>query len=88
MNNRTPKEIVQERNEIEDRYKGEYVIADSFFTYTTLESVKEPLYKLGNALELLAWCDAAVFCPGWEEARGCQIEHLAAELYGIKILED
>ena len=35
----------------------------------------------------LAEADAVIFAPGWETARGCRMEHLAAEEYGIRIVE-
>jgi len=31
-------------------------------------------------------CHAAYFCRGWEQARGCQIEHAAAVAYGLEII--
>ena len=39
------------------------------------------------ALGKLAEADAVIFAPGWETARGCRMEHLAAEEYGIRIVE-
>lgn len=31
-------------------------------------------------------CHAAYFCKGWENARGCRIEHDAAKAYGLEII--
>lgn len=36
---------------------------------------------IANALLLMSYCDDAIFSENWETARGCQIEHLAYELY-------
>ena len=36
----------------------------------------------------LAEADVAYFAPGWEDARGCRIEHQCAINYGIEIIED
>lgn len=47
----------------------------------------EPLELLGKSLELMSRADVAVFCKGWESARGCRIEHLCAREYGIEIVE-
>lgn len=41
------------------------------------------LYFLGGALQVLAEADIAVFCKGWEQARGCKIEESCARLYGV-----
>ena len=32
-------------------------------------------------------CDAVYFCKGWENAKGCQVEHYICELYGIQRIE-
>lgn len=45
-----------------------------------------PLACLGNSLILLAGADFVAFGRGWEEARGCKIEHDCAEAYGIPII--
>ena len=46
-----------------------------------------PLELLGRSLQMLAQADAAIFAPGWQDARGCRIEHEAAEAYGIRVIE-
>ncbi len=48
----------------------------------------KPLWFLGRSLELLSNADAVAFAEDWKSARGCRIEHEAAESYGIKILCD
>lgn len=45
-----------------------------------------PLYLLSKSIEKMSKCDAVYFVTGWENARGCQIEHEIAEKYGLKIL--
>lgn len=44
------------------------------------------LFCLGEALEVMSTCDAVYFCDGWQRARGCQLEYLAAGWYGLSIL--
>lgn len=44
------------------------------------------LYMLGTVLRCMSQCDAVYFCDGWLSARGCQIEHAAAEAYGLKMM--
>jgi len=48
--------------------------------------VQIPLCFLAKSLENMSLCHAAYFCDGWEKARGCRIEHDAAEAYGLEIL--
>lgn len=59
--------------EVLDTYRGAY--AD-----------KHPLRLLAWALEKMADADAVIFAPGWRDARGCRVEHLAASEYGIPII--
>ena len=48
--------------------------------------VQIPLCFLAKSLENMSRCHAAYFCKGWENARGCRIEHEAAVAYGLEIL--
>lgn len=45
-----------------------------------------PLCFLAKSLENMSLCHAAYFCDGWENARGCRIEHDAAKAYGLEII--
>lgn len=46
------------------------------------------LHYLAAAIMKMATCDAVYFCKGWENARGCVVEHEAAEKYGLEIIEE
>lgn len=48
--------------------------------------VQIPLCFLAKSLENMSLCHAAYFCKGWEQARGCKIEHDAAVAYGLDII--
>ena len=48
--------------------------------------VQIPLCFLAKSLENMSLCHAAYFCKGWENARGCKIEHDAAAAYGLTII--
>jgi len=45
------------------------------------------LHYLAKSLEYLAEADIAYFVPGWENARGCKLEHQCAVEYGIDRIE-
>ena len=47
---------------------------------------KPPLEMLGQSIEKMAEADAVIFAPGWKDARGCRVEHLAASEYDLKII--
>lgn len=48
--------------------------------------VQIPLCFLAKSLENMSLCHVAYFCKGWENARGCRIEHEAAKEYGLEII--
>ena len=56
-------------------------IIDSFFENAPHDA--RPLWFLGKSLELLSTADVAVFCKGWENYRGCQIENTCCSKYDI-----
>ena len=86
MNGKSYDEIVRERNSIINRCK-EYFSDDACYIDTVVkELTEEPLYYLGKAIEALSEADIAVFSHGWEKARGCDIEYICAQEYGIPIL--
>lgn len=85
MKGKTDEEILSERSDAIQAAKdavGEDVeVIDSFFQNAPAEA--RPLWFLGKSLELLSTADIAYFAPGWNEARGCKIEHQCAVAYGI-----
>lgn len=42
---------------------------------------------LARSVMFMDDADVVYFAPGWDEARGCVIEHAVAELYGIPHVE-
>ena len=71
-----------------------YTVINTLFTdeWYSRESMKQrgveqvPLCFLAKSLENMSLCHAAYFCKGWENARGCRIEHEAAKAYGMEII--
>ena len=62
-------------------------VLDSIFDFDDIENIKnKPLYYLAKSIILIAEkADAVYFMKGWEQARGCVIEHAACLAYGIPI---
>lgn len=89
MNGKTDEEILAARKqaiESAEKLVGEPVeVIDSFFQSAPADA--KPLWFLGKSLELLADADVAYFAPGWEETRGCKIEHTCAVEYNIDRIE-
>lgn len=70
-----------------------YEVIDTKFNfsdaYLKRKGVKHlSLHYLAVSLMEMATCDLVYFCKGWEKARGCVIEHEAAEKYGLDIMEE
>lgn len=89
MRGKTDEEIKAERAkaiEAASELVGESVeVIDSFFEKAPVDA--KPLWFLGKSLELLAGADIAYFAKGWQDARGCRIEHTCAVEYNIDRIE-
>lgn len=89
MNGKSDEDILKERQKAIEKAEeeiGEKVeLIDSFFRSAPADA--RPLWFLGKSLELLSVADVAYFAPGWENARGCRIEHECAVEYGIDRIE-
>lgn len=95
MAGKTNEEIIATREKAISVLKEKgYEIVNTLFTdewyskdaMTERGVVQIPLCFLAKSLENMSRCHAAYFCKGWENARGCRIEHEAAVAYGLEIL--
>lgn len=94
MNGLTDEEIEKTRNKaIKHLERLGYKVVNTMFKDDLYsESAKDrgvmsiPVYYLARSLEGMSFCDAVYFCDGWEDARGCRIEHDVAEEYGLDII--
>lgn len=89
MKDKADEVILAERKkaiEVAKFYFGDdFEVVDSFFQNAPHDA--KPLWFIGKGLELMAGADVVIFASGWQNARGCKIEHLCAEEYGIDIIE-
>ena len=91
MVGKTDEEIVETREKAIKVLKEKgYKIVNTLFTdewYSNEGGVVQiPLCFLAKSLENMSLCHAVYFCKGWENARGCKIEHDAAVAYGLDII--
>lgn len=93
MKGKTDEEILREREQAvreaekylkENGMQEEVQVVDSFFQSAPVGA--RPLWFLGKSLELLSTADLVYFAKGWEEARGCRIEHMCAVQYELQII--
>ena len=94
MAGKSEEEIVQTRERaIKALEDMDYKVVNTLFTdeWYSKEAMNKrgvvqiPLCFLAKSLENMSLCHAAYFCKGWEDARGCRIEHDAAKAYGLRI---
>lgn len=87
MSGKTDVEIMKARAtaaEAAQDHLGEQIeVLDTFWPNTG----RHPLILLGQSIVLMCQADLVVFCPGWDQARGCKIEHSCAVDYGIPRIE-
>lgn len=71
-----------------------YEIVDTIFSDDFQREMKEgsiahvPVKYLAKSIDFMANCHAVYFLSGWENARGCRIEHSIAQDYGLEIIEE
>ena len=95
MAGKTEEEIVavREKAVAELTSRGYEVVntlfTDEWYSRENMEKrgvVQIPICFLAKSLENMSLCHAAYFCKGWENARGCKIEHDVAVAYGLEII--
>ena len=89
MRGKTSEEILTERNRITEEIRnmiGDHEVLDTYFD--DFGECSKPFQYLAKSLWMLADADCAYFAPGWQDARGCRIEHDSAIAYEIEVLKD
>lgn len=66
------------------RYNNlEFIFVDNLISPP--EGNHQRLYCLGEAIKKMGDCDWIIFCKNWERYSGCNVEHMVALQYGLKI---
>lgn len=95
MAGKTQEEIVQTREAAIKHLESigceivNTLFTDEWYNKESMEErgvVQIPLCFLAKSLENMANCHVAYFCKGWENARGCKLEHDAAVAYGLEVI--
>jgi hypothetical protein len=95
MNGLTDEQITETRNRFLEFAEKEKMIAvntyfkDEWHSKDLLKStgiIQLPVHFLAHSIEKMSRCNMVYFAEGWENARGCQIEHEVALQYGLDIL--
>ena len=92
MAGKTDEEIAKTRAKAINALEAKgYRVVNTLFEFSDRNLKKRgvaqiPLYFLAKSLENMSLCHAVYFCKGWQNARGCRIEHDAAVAYGLDII--
>jgi len=95
MNDLTDEQIHETRNRFLQFAKKENLeVINTFFTgyrdsaeaMVSRGVVQIPVCFLSKSLEKMSQCNIVYFAKGWENARGCKIEHEVALQYGLDII--
>lgn len=89
MRGLTDEQILSKRNAAIEHAKTvvgeELEVIESLFQDVPADA--KPLWYLSKSLELMATADVVYFVDGWQEARGCIIEHDCAVAYGLNRID-
>ena len=87
MKGKTTEQVRDERSAVVARLESQgHTVIDTIFKSSPPNVDNMALWCLGKSLCAMSHVDAVYFMKGWYEARGCLIEHMAAEKYGLWIL--
>jgi hypothetical protein len=95
MNGVTDEQIIATREKaVKALEEKGYEVVNTLFTdewysdekMTERGVVNIPLCFIAKSLENMSLCHTAYFCKGWEETRGCKIEHEVAKAYELDII--
>ncbi|MEY4260212.1 MAG: hypothetical protein RL656_1185 [Bacteroidota bacterium] len=95
MNGLTEKQITNAQNKFLEYAKKENLkplntfFQDEWYSNESMSSrgvLQTPLFFLAKSLEYMSKCTTVYFAKGWENARGCKIEHEVALQYGLDII--
>jgi hypothetical protein len=91
MRDKTNEQIMAERqraiNEIVKKYPNTTIeVLDSFFKNAPHDVA--PLWFLGKSFEVLSKADIAYFIGEWRQYRGCKMEKMACDEYGIETITE
>lgn len=88
MNGLTDEEVYKIRKKakkyLTSRY-GSIDIVDNF-NHPNAPTDAGRLWHLAESIKLMEEVDGIYFCPGWMDAKGCQIEYEICKIYGLRIL--
>ena len=93
MSGISQEEIEKRREKIIEMIEDRYLNEDIEFIYSIVkekpnDNVRyEPVWYLGNSIQLLSTATIVYFDKNWQTARGCRIERDICEFYKIPTID-
>lgn len=88
MKGKTNEQIRTEREKLVKQLETEgHEVIDTVFDDFP-EGKATPVHYLAKSIEFIANVEGVIFMKGWENARGCRIEHQIAKEYGKWVREE
>lgn len=88
MSGLTDEKVYEIRKKAEEYLTSRYGNIDIIdnFHHDNAPSDAGRIWHLGESIKMMEKADGVYFCPGWMDAKGCQIEYEICKTYGLKIL--
>lgn len=85
MRGKTNEQIKEERAELVKKLESQgHEVLDTVFEEAPADE-DMAIYMLSQSIRYIGKVDALYFMKGWENARGCKIEHEVAIAYGKQV---
>ena len=82
MKGKSGEQIRSEREALVKRLEScGFEVVDTIFTEEAPKDIDAALFYLAKSIEAMGKVEGVVFMQGWENARGCVVEHEVAKRY-------
>ena len=84
MNGKSNEQIRKEREKVVHELTNlGWEVVDTIFKEEPLKGISETIFYLSKSIEVISRIDVVLFMNGWQDARGCKIEHEICKQYDI-----
>ena len=82
MNGKTVKKIAIERRKVVEKLESlGWEVVDTIFAEEPPKDCNSAIWYLAKSIDVISKVDAVMFMNGWQNARGCKIEHEICQKY-------
>ena len=82
MNSKKEEQIRRERKKVIEKLENlEWEVVDTIFAEEPPRNSDAAIWYLAKSIDAISKVDAVMFMNGWQNARGCKIEHEICKQY-------